>query len=1016
MDRARDFRFVQQLPRTTLVEVKYQEDVFDKQVLLNESWPHYCKRRHYPDDRLSEEHLKWVTETWEEYELRTKRRDAAIDDYFKKEKNRLAVERELEEAAAQKTNALLQTIADAEAQRKSKYLPSLHSLLVDFEEQMRLEHLAQRKAMEQESTDARSAMSKDESTQRKQMEKDAREDLSRVIDFLEEQRRIREEQERIRREEEERVAELKRQEEERIRREAAEAEQKRREAEEEARRAEKKRKEEERKARVKAERDARAKSDKDKLDRTMGSTTKSELDVTKTVTLTPKELREASIVARQKRMETDIDAFIRDLRKRVTAVKSKEELDGLYSHVATKLGSILFDTCVYIGIVESDIHYTFASENCSTELKSKNVHLPLTTACPTTKCITTKQPQHIASLQHEATIQRLSKAAESGKGDFSVVPITDAVGSVIAVLASDTLDTNTHQAPDPSHPGEEHVYEKGPDEVVPPTALSKLQHSWMVDIASIVSTAVLQSAMVDLPQCNSIPVALKTLTQLITKTLGAGVNCYISKLNKGDGDQAIVVSQNGKLAGETLTEAEIAPHSILLGRSLHSKKAPTFHLKGIPFEYIAQVDKDSRVEGYIDGAARKQECLLLVPITDSADHVQFVVGVEKQSPPGLTEGEITIVMHLAEQLRSQLLPMLTTHLYASLCQQCVDFLTTVTKCENVYISVSQKVLRKGGKEGTKALEYIATTPTQKFMLGQVVAEGEGTSHKVLASGKYSHWPDVQQNPDIKYLRTGVDKKAMKGSLLVCPFGDQVGCIYLDTVNSTHGPIAQGDIDIVQLVAGLLADAFKEQGKSSADSTVSLDIEASVDPAQVAFLKKVWQRINLDLKSISKNDLLEISAYNRPPELVHSIVGSTLVVLGSTTKKTATWDQCRTKVKQPLIDAMLKFDPTGKSDKKARVRFTKARKAIKGFTVETARQHGSFPTSCFFAWASVTIQLKFASDRIRKNMGAGKVLAEFEVGGGAQSEAAEDDVAADEDEGADESALPDDDQEPTAPEN
>ena len=44
MDRARSSHFVWQLPRDTLDLVHEQEEIADKQVLLNETWQHYCDR------------------------------------------------------------------------------------------------------------------------------------------------------------------------------------------------------------------------------------------------------------------------------------------------------------------------------------------------------------------------------------------------------------------------------------------------------------------------------------------------------------------------------------------------------------------------------------------------------------------------------------------------------------------------------------------------------------------------------------------------------------------------------------------------------------------------------------------------------------------------------------------------------------------------------------------------------------------------------------------------------------
>ena len=53
MDRARSFAFVKQVPRRTVQEVNYHDAVYDRQVLLNESWETFCYRtgRHPVDSR-----------------------------------------------------------------------------------------------------------------------------------------------------------------------------------------------------------------------------------------------------------------------------------------------------------------------------------------------------------------------------------------------------------------------------------------------------------------------------------------------------------------------------------------------------------------------------------------------------------------------------------------------------------------------------------------------------------------------------------------------------------------------------------------------------------------------------------------------------------------------------------------------------------------------------------------------------------------------------------------------------
>ncbi|EKF39656.1 hypothetical protein MOQ_000105 [Trypanosoma cruzi marinkellei] len=67
MDKARPFEYVYRLPATTIEELKYAECVYDRQVLLNETWQSYALRKGRIDE-VDDEHVKWITRTWDDEE------------------------------------------------------------------------------------------------------------------------------------------------------------------------------------------------------------------------------------------------------------------------------------------------------------------------------------------------------------------------------------------------------------------------------------------------------------------------------------------------------------------------------------------------------------------------------------------------------------------------------------------------------------------------------------------------------------------------------------------------------------------------------------------------------------------------------------------------------------------------------------------------------------------------------------------------------------------------------------
>lgn len=274
MDRTQPFEYVFQLPRRNRPEIDTRDVVEDKQSLLNETWYSYALRQGYPSDRVHEEHVKWATETWAEFEARVIVRAQNLDDYFAAaHAQELARQREVDERAAQ-SSKLVESLMRRENAIRDAKIASIHTLFVDFEARQLEKMRAERAAIEDEETAVREDTHREEQEQRRAMEIAFAEQFQAVVDLLEARRLQREEDERRALEEQRRKAEELRQLEEQRKRDAEAADKARRDAEEEAKRQERKRREEERKNKAKAEREARSKqrTEQDATDETKPQT------------------------------------------------------------------------------------------------------------------------------------------------------------------------------------------------------------------------------------------------------------------------------------------------------------------------------------------------------------------------------------------------------------------------------------------------------------------------------------------------------------------------------------------------------------------------------------------------------------------------------------------------------------------------------------------------------------------------------------------------------------------------
>lgn len=134
MERIEHAAFVAQMPRTSVEQVRHRDVVEDHQALLNESWNSYCTRRGYAPFRAEEEHVKWVTETWSQYEDRVIVRASYLTRYFGLQREKLAMEESAKLSTQAASKALISQLLEKEKRFKERFMKPMHTLYVDFDE------------------------------------------------------------------------------------------------------------------------------------------------------------------------------------------------------------------------------------------------------------------------------------------------------------------------------------------------------------------------------------------------------------------------------------------------------------------------------------------------------------------------------------------------------------------------------------------------------------------------------------------------------------------------------------------------------------------------------------------------------------------------------------------------------------------------------------------------------------------------------------------------------------------
>eukprot|EP01063_Lacrimia_lanifica_P022568 TRINITY_DN3010_c0_g2_i1.p1 TRINITY_DN3010_c0_g2~~TRINITY_DN3010_c0_g2_i1.p1 ORF type:complete len:1057 (+),score=483.76 TRINITY_DN3010_c0_g2_i1:129-3299(+) len=985
MQRALAFSHVRQLPRATVADVRVQEDVYDRQVLLNELWEYFCGRRERPDWVGQQPHRdKWVTETWEEWE----RRKRVQPDAIKAFEDKLQAQHDAELAAkakrAARTEEVLAGIAAAEADRRRGFLPTLHTLLLDFDEKRKQEEILQRQTLEDEETARRRAIEA-EADKAWQMLNTKRDDDLELIRRLLEKRREEElrrqaeaEEERLRQEELAGIA-AEEAEKERLR-----LEEEKKDAERRAVQDEKDRKAAERKARVMAERQKRQSKEMEaakKLDeRRRSSIAKADTNDLR---------REAARAARLDRQAKDMEAYLAALPNRVAKCDNATLLSLLYKQVTEELGDLLFDCAVYLSERADGNHavfqYHYASANCSPVLRDGGQTLDTAEhgACPTAKALTTKDTvlHHNPFLDDVLKEELVRVGCKEGAptGDWIAVPIFAADKSVSGFLTADTFaGLNSRQT---LLENEADCYMCAEGSSPPAAIITDEMRVFLERVAELLSQARIKGDLPDVSHLESLEGLYTTITKVISE-LAPGMSCYISMLPGVGGDDFTVVAQNGHTANSANAPEMFGPHHNVIASVLREKAAPSFALEAreedgaesgiMKYTFIPNVADDEKATPYLaDAKAKRSDFLYLFPVTTAfkdGHGVIGVVGVEGDAKAPLSDGLVKQIQQLAAQLSEKRVPLLKQKMLNLYAGQCVQWCAALSGCNHVYLSLKKRVFRKGCEDAADDLyEYVAATQAQNWVVGKTLQPGEGITAGVVSGGAPVEYTNVAKEEGIHYLDEGKQADP-SGQLVMAPVGD-VGCLYMDTVGWTEGKknFTKYDLSMLEaagkqlqkltdtVAAGLFEDTLEGE--------TPLAVEKIVGPSHVRFLKMVYLHLAEELKNLSKQDLLEMARYNKPPEAIPPVCAATFIVMGKKPSVVNAWEKTRKLIKYPILEKMANFDPT--TTKPAKSFFIRAKKMTKGMTVDHVATKGSVPTSLFFHWAFVNIQLRYAADKFKK---------------------------------------------------
>ncbi|RNF01117.1 hypothetical protein TraAM80_07218 [Trypanosoma rangeli] len=485
-----------------------------------------------------------------------------------------------------------------------------------------------------------------------------------------------------------------------------------------------------------------------------------------------------------------------------------------------------------------------------------------------------------------------------------------------------------------------------------------------------------------------------SLIRNTSSILGAvGDTSYVMKIDKALMNSTVVCQ-----GGCYLEDPQKDGNFHLLGKTIMEKNALSFSsgkLHGAPtglfeqyvssrVEYIQNSRTDDRCFLFDTSGEKRDEAVIFLPLVlTGLNYAPYVFAISRDGENSFHPAEMQEAAKVVWEVSRMMDSKLEKERKSQLCQQCVEWLSVVTGCENCYISLRD--------EDGDFMTYVAASPSHRFMIGkkhELVDEqgGNGISFNackaatVQADSMVFCIDDVNdiscipfQNQKVKRFLEGENT----GSLLLGTITGNnsngecrsLGVVFLDCVG-TKRMFTESDKgvlrDTVQILAKLLLNSTNALSLGK-----SLKIEEEIqnlNASPILFLKSMWSHTVDNVGRITPDQLLELARYMHPPPIIPLVVQSTIIIaLGKKPSSVEQWADARDKVNNDLLNKMSSFDPTDRKRRK-KAFFIRAEKMLKGYEARDVLEKGSYPTSCFFSWTFAAILLRKHADMLRRKSG------------------------------------------------
>eukprot|EP00668_Euglena_longa_P045425 GGOE01061085.1.p1 GENE.GGOE01061085.1~~GGOE01061085.1.p1 ORF type:complete len:1085 (-),score=361.65 GGOE01061085.1:88-3342(-) len=661
--------------------------------------------------------------------------------------------------------------------------------------------------------------------------------------------------------------------------------------------------------------------------------------------------------ARQAMQQEEMLSVLDQLQEQVEAAATQDDLSTLFCWVPDRIAEVMDGAACYIARCDAEaetLTYLHASHTCSAALASGTVVLRRSEHpdAPSFQAMIGACCVYIAGVRDSPEVVMLGDLPEPGDGDLFTGCILGLAGTPVALLSVDTLaaaDSMVARRPTGPRPicDAEQQFLQRVMEQLGAAHSNVTAASIAEDVKAFGEASAHLGAQ---PLCDH---AIQQLASALSRTC----NVYISAVEEPRAATLRVVAQ--------LASAVDRGHSALLGCSLSSDRDPAglaFSLLSSPeaLYYVPNTTQEPAVAAYAaDGQsppAVGEGCLCVAAIRDADGRVVAVLGVE-DGVDGLYDAHLAVITAVAQLVADGLTSVALHRRRAEVAQQAIEWVAGQTGLSNLYISIG---------DANKGLNYIATSPSQAFLLGQVLGPTQGLSCSLVQS-EGSFRGAAADEPKLHFWNE--TQRGQPGDVLLLPLAapghPAVGVFGCDTLGTdrTISPLEEACIaEVARYLAVILGEGQPGPPLGDTLDEVSLSIEGTVGPERVRFLKRMWVEVLREIASLPKSDLQELAGYSAPPAMVHTVVSGCLVLLGSKPSAVARWAACRPKVKPPLLGRITKLDPTQPGRK---AKFIRVRKMLRGLTVNLVHDKGSRPTSLLYRWCSLAVQLRYTADALRK---------------------------------------------------